>query len=133
MAWRAPQPGPSQRNGNIPAECARANSLVLSSGFACACRRFSAVGEEVAGTLKINVESIMDLKEMETGRLRFVPDDDYGRAALAAWTAGSPKKLGQGSPKGARPCFPRTLGRYAAVTQPLRSEEGGAPSRPVVV
>ena len=41
-------------------------------------RRFSAVGEEVAGTLKINVESIMDLKEMETGRLRFVPDDDYG-------------------------------------------------------
>ena len=62
----------------------------------------------------------MDLQEMETGRLRFVPDDDYGRAALAAWTAGSPKKLGQGSPKGARPCFPHTLGRCAAVTQPLR-------------
>ena len=58
--------------------------------------------------LKINVDSITD-QDLETGKLHFICGDDYSKAALAAWTAGAPK---------------RASGKKGAYTEPLVDAEG---------
>eukprot|EP01043_Picozoa_sp_COSAG02_P080343 COSAG02_NODE_19049_length_903_cov_1.059701_1_plen_264_part_00 len=57
--------------------------------------------------LKINVDSITD-KDLETGKLHFISDDDYSKAALAAWAAGAPK---------------RASGKKSSYTEPLVDAE----------